>query len=66
MKNTKLKGNLMMLLTAFLWGISFISQSKGVENLSPVAFNGIRSILGGLVLLPVIFFFRPKKKSVKI
>ena len=62
MKNTKLKGNMMMLITALLWGISFISQSKGVENLSPVAFNGIRSILGGLVLLPVIFFFRPKEK----
>lgn len=62
MKNTKLKGNLMMLLTAFLWGLSFISQSKGVENLSPIAFNGIRSILGGIVLLPVIFFFRPKEK----
>ena len=61
-KNQKLKGNLMMLLTAFLWGLSFISQSKGVENLSPVAFNGIRSVLGGIVLLPVIFFFRPKEK----
>ena len=55
MKNQKLKGNLMMLLTALLWGISFISQSKGVENLSPVAFNGIRAILGGVVLLPVIY-----------
>lgn len=65
MKNTKLKGNLMMLLTAFLWGLSFISQSKGVENLSPIAFNGIRSILGGIVLLPVIFFFRPKEKISK-
>ena len=64
-KNQKLKGNLMMLLTALLWGISFISQSKGVENLSPVAFNGIRSILGGVVLLPVIFFFRPKEKISK-
>ena len=55
----------MMLLTAFLWGLSFISQSKGVENLSPIAFNGIRSILGGIVLLPVIFFFRPKEKISK-
>ena len=63
MKNTKFKGNMMMLMTAFLWGISFISQSKGVENLSPVAFNGIRSILGGIVLLPVIYLLDGAKKK---
>lgn len=63
MKNTKLKGNLMMLLTAFIWGLSFISQSKGVENLSPTAFNGIRSLLGGIVLLPVIFILDKRKSK---
>ncbi len=63
MNNQKLKGNSMMLLTAFLWGLSFISQSKGVENLSPVAFNGIRSILGGIVLLPVIFLLDTRKRK---
>lgn len=56
MNKQKLKGNLYLLLTAFIWGTSFISQSKGVELISPSVFNGIRSILGGLVLLPVIFF----------
>lgn len=55
MHNQKIKGNLLLLLTAFIWGLSFISQSKGVEAIAPIAFNGIRSLLGGLVLLPVIF-----------
>ncbi len=60
----KLKGNLILLLTAFIWGVSFIAQSVGVEEISPVAFNGIRSVLGGMVLLPVIFFLdRSKKKK---
>lgn len=63
MKNTKLKGNLMLLLTAFVWGLSFIAQSKGVEQLSPVAFNGIRSTLGGIVLLPVIYLLDKAKKK---
>lgn len=64
MKNTKLKGNLLLLLVAFIWGVSFISQSKGVEAIPAVAFNGIRSVLGGAVLLPVIFFLdRQKKKN---
>lgn len=61
---SKLKGNLILLLTAFIWGVSFIAQSVGVEEISPVAFNGIRSVLGGIVLLPVIFFLdRSKKKK---
>lgn len=54
MKNTKFKGNMILLLTALVWGISFISQSKGVETLEPMTFNGIRCLLGGVVLLPVI------------
>ncbi len=68
MKNTKLKGNLILLLTAFIWGTSFIAQSKGVEDITPLAFNGIRSLLGGIVLLPVItmldFTRRKKGESV--
>ena len=61
MYKNKLKGNLLLLLTAFVWGLSFISQSKGVEVIPPVAFNGIRSLLGGVVLLPVIYFLDRSK-----
>lgn len=63
MNKQKLKGNLLLLLTAVVWGASFIAQSKGVEEISPVAFNGIRSTLGGVVLLPVIWFLDFKKKK---
>lgn len=63
MKNSNLKGNLILLLTAIIWGISFIAQSKGVESVSPMTFNGVRSVLGGVVLLPVIFFIDNNKKK---
>ncbi len=62
MNKQKLKGNLLLLLTSVVWGISFIAQSKGVELISPVAFNGIRSMLGAVVLLPVILFLDQGKK----
>lgn len=55
MKNQKTKGNLLLLLTAFIWGTSFIAQSVGVEKVSAATFVGVRSIIGGIVLLPVIF-----------
>lgn len=68
MKSQKLKGNLILLLTSFIWGTSFIAQSKGVEEISPFAFNGTRSVLGGAVLLPVIAFlhFHGRKKETTV
>lgn len=68
MKSQKLKGNLILLLTSLIWGTSFIAQSKGVELISPMAFNGIRSILGAVVLLPVIFALDlgKKKKGIQV
>ncbi len=62
MKPQKLKGNFMLFLAALVWGISFIAQSKGVEQISPVAFNGIRMMLGALVLIPVIVIVDKSKK----
>ncbi len=62
MKNQKLKGNLLLLLTSVIWGSSFIAQSVGVETISPTAFNGIRSLLGCFVLIPVILFIDMNKK----
>lgn len=68
MNKEKLKGNLLLLLTSVVWGISFIAQSKGVELITPMAFNGIRTMLGALVLVPVIFFLDlgKKKNGVKV
>ncbi|MBR5157581.1 MAG: DMT family transporter [Clostridia bacterium] len=63
MKNQKLKGNSMLLLAAIVWGASFIAQSKGVELISATSFNGIRCLLGAVVLLPVIFILDMGKKK---
>ncbi len=66
MKNQKIKGNLILLLTAIIWGVSFIAQSKGVEQIPPMTFNGVRSLLGGIVLLPVICFLDTSKKKMGV
>lgn len=63
MKNQKLKGNSILLLVAFIWGVSFIAQSKGVEKIPPATFNGVRSLLGSVALLPVIFILDALKKK---
>lgn len=51
---TSLKGVLILLITAFIWGTSFVAQSIGMEKIEAFTFNGIRTIMGGLFLLPII------------
>ncbi len=61
--NTKLKGNIILLITAIVWGISFISQTTSMEYIEPSTFNGIRNLLGAIVLLPFILFYDTKAKT---
>ena len=49
------KNACMLFLTAFIWGTAFVAQSMGMDYLGPFGFNGIRSLIGGVALLPCIF-----------
>lgn len=61
----KMQGNIMLLITAMIWGSAFVAQSKGMEFIGPFTFNVLRNFVGGIVLLPVIAIFsRGKKHSV--
>ncbi len=60
-----LKGNLLLVLAAFIWGISFVMQDMAAEHLSPFAINGIRSVVGTLSLLPLIVI-RSRKSGVPV
>lgn len=59
----KLKGNLMLLTTAVIWGTAFVAQKEGMNLIGPIAFNGIRTVIGGIVLIPVILFMSRRKSS---
>ncbi|MGI6183599.1 MAG: DMT family transporter [Candidatus Fimadaptatus sp.] len=50
----KLRSSLMLLLAAFIWGTAFVAQSIGMEYIGPHTFGGIRFVIGGIVLLPLI------------
>lgn len=62
MKTGKMKNSLLLFLTAFIWGVAFVAQSVGGDQVGCFTFNGVRSILGAVVLLPVIFFMDKQKK----
>jgi drug/metabolite transporter (DMT)-like permease len=44
----------MLLLTALIWGMAFVAQKVGMDYVGPLTFIGVRFIIGGIVLLPVI------------
>ena len=50
----KIKGNLILLLTAVLWGSGFISQKLGNRVMPPMTFNAIRYLLAAIVLMPLV------------
>ena len=45
----------MLLLAAFIWGSAFVAQSVGMDYVEPFTFNCVRSMIGGLVLIPCIY-----------
>lgn len=53
----KWKNIILLLLAAFIWGVAFVAQSVGMDYVEPFTFNGIRCLLGGVVLMPCIYFF---------
>jgi len=52
--NRKVRGNLILLATAFIWGTALIFQKTGMQHVGPVTFNCIRMLIGAVVLLPFI------------
>lgn len=63
MKKTQIGNSLLLLLTATIWGSAFVAQSVGLEYVGPFTFTAIRSIIGGLVLIPCIFLLKKWKKG---
>ncbi|MDR1506834.1 MAG: DMT family transporter [Treponema sp.] len=56
------RADILLLLTAGIWGFGFVAQASGMEYVGPFTYNGIRFILGGVSLLPLIFFRKAKGK----
>jgi drug/metabolite transporter (DMT)-like permease len=54
MQNHALRADLLMLLTALIWGSGFVAQTAGMDHIGPYLFSGLRFALGSLCLLPLI------------
>ena len=48
----QLRQTVLLLITATIWGLSFVAQSVGMNHVGPFTFTASRMFLGALVLLP--------------
>ena len=63
MRKTQIRNSLLLLLTAVIWGVAFVAQSVGMDYVGAFTFNCVRSIIGGLVLIPCIIFLKNLKSK---
>lgn len=54
-QKSNIKGMLILLITAMIWGVAFTAQTAGAEHLGAFSFTAIRFFLGVLLLVPAMF-----------
>ena len=62
MNKSELKGNLLLMLTALIWGCAFVAQSVSMDYIGPYTFQCVRSLLGAAVLVPVFLVLDAGKR----
>jgi drug/metabolite transporter (DMT)-like permease len=63
MHNKSLRANMLLFLTAAIWGFAFVAQRVGAQYVGAFTFNGVRFALGALSLVPLIIYFDKKDKD---
>jgi len=53
MQGSRLRADLLLVLTALIWGSAFVAQRLGMDSMGPFLYTGARFALGALVILPL-------------
>lgn len=63
MKKQELKSNVLLLITAAIWGFAFVAQRVGAKYVGAFTFNGVRFALGSISLIPLLVYFSKQSKE---
>ncbi|MBI3349335.1 MAG: DMT family transporter [Burkholderiales bacterium] len=50
---TRLQANLLLTVVALIWGSAFVAQSRGMADVGPLLFTGVRFLIGSAVVVPL-------------
>ncbi|SEM35280.1 Threonine/homoserine efflux transporter RhtA [Pseudomonas sp. ok272] len=59
MQTKALRADVLMLITAVIWGTGFVAQTSGMDHIGPFLYSGLRFALGALCLLPLVLRGNP-------
>ena len=62
MKKRPVLSAVLLIITALIWGTAFVAQDAASEYLGTFTINGIRFMIGGLFLIPIIIITQKKLK----
>jgi len=63
MKDRKMLGNALLILTAMIWGTAFVFQRTGMESIEPITFNAARMALAAVAVGTVSVVTAPAEKK---
>ena len=61
----ELRQTVLLLITATIWGCTFVAQSVGMDHVGPFTFTASRMCLGALFLLGPVLFMRSRLRKTK-
>lgn len=63
MRQGTIKADILLLITATIWGFAFVAQRVGMDYVGPFTFNAVRFALGSLSLIPLILLLQKRQES---
>lgn len=59
----KTRAHLLLLLTAFIWGVAFVAQDVAMDSMQPFTFNSARLLIAGLALMPCVHWLGRRERA---
>jgi drug/metabolite transporter (DMT)-like permease len=56
--------SVLLALASVIWGFAFVAQRAGMDHVGPFLFNGVRFLLGAMILLPVLAIVRRRRAPI--
>jgi drug/metabolite transporter (DMT)-like permease len=63
MRSHALRADLLMIITAMIWGSAFVAQRLGMDSIGPFLYSGLRFGLAALILLPVLRWLETRSSN---
>ena len=61
MNRKQVQAEVLLLFAALFWGLAFVPQKIAMAHIEPLAFNAWRFFLGGLLLIPIVYWLSSRR-----